>query len=68
MAKKRVMLTMDEELLERLEVACKSQGITKSAYVSMVVAKDLKDTEKVIAEFKKQLEKMVKEAGLELQE
>ena len=65
MAKKRVMLTMDEDLLERVDKACESQGITKSAYISMVVAKDLQDTEKLLAEFRRQLDKVVKESGLE---
>lgn len=68
MAKKRVMLTMDEGLLERIEKACSSQGITKSAYISTVVAKDLGDTERVLYEFKQILEKMVSDAGLELHE
>ena len=65
MAKKRVMLTMDEDLLERVDRACESQGITKSAYISMVVAKDLQDTEKLLAEFRRQLDKVVKDVGLE---
>lgn len=67
MAKKRVMLSFDEELLEKMEKACKSQGITKSAYVSMVVSKDLGDTQKLLAEFRKQLEELVRDAGLEAQ-
>lgn len=67
MAKKRVMLSFDEELLEKMEKACKSQGITKSAYVSMVVSKDLGDTQKLLAEFRKQLEELVRDAGLDAQ-
>lgn len=66
MAKKRVMLTMDEDLLERIEKACASQGVTKSAYISMVVAKDLDDTTKLMELFKDELMRQVKEAGLEL--
>lgn len=52
MAKKRVMLTLDEELLERIEAACKKLGVSKSAYVSTVVAKDMADSKQVIEEFR----------------
>lgn len=66
MAKKRIMITMEEDLIERLDKACSSQGVTKSAYISMVVAKDLGDSEKVLSEFKKLLEKMSEDAGLQI--
>ena len=51
MASKRVLITIDEALLEKMETACKSQGISKSAYVSTLVAKDLTDTKEFLERF-----------------
>jgi len=59
MAKKRVMITMEESLLERLDAACSSQGISKSAYLSTLVAKDLEDSQKVLEQFKELIEQAV---------
>lgn len=64
MAKKRVMITVDEGLLERLEVACKSQGVSKSAYISTLVAKDVGDSEKFLNEFKQLLDQAMKDGGM----
>lgn len=68
MAKKRFMISMDEALLQKMEKACESQGVSKSAYISMVVAKDIGDTEKLMFEFRKVLGQMVEDSGLELTE
>lgn len=68
MAKKRVMISIDEGLLEKMERLCESQGVSKSAYISMVVAKDIGDTERVMVEFKKVLDRMLEDSGLELSE
>lgn len=59
MAKKRVMITMDESLLHKLDDVCSSQGITKSAYISTLVAKDLDDSQKVLEHFKELIEQAV---------
>ena len=52
MAGKRVLLTIDEDLLEKIETACKSQGISKSAYLSSLAAKDLTDTKEFLETFR----------------
>lgn len=52
MAGKRVLLTIDEGLLEKIENACKASGISKSAYFSSLAAKDLTDTKEFLESFK----------------
>ena len=59
MAKKRVMISMDESMLEKLDAVCASQGISKSAYISTLVAKDIVDTQKVLEQFKELIEQAV---------
>lgn len=59
MAKKRVMISMDESMLEKLDAVSASQGISKSAYISTLVAKDIGDTQKVLEQFKELIEQAV---------
>lgn len=68
MAKKRVMLSLDETLLERMDQACDAQGISKSAYVSMLVSKDLQDTQALIKEFIAMVKQSASDAGIEMDE
>lgn len=64
MAKKRVMITVDEDLLERMEAACKSQGVSKSAYISTLVSRDIDDSKKFLNDFKTLLEQAMKDGGM----
>lgn len=57
--KKRIQVAISEELYERIDKHCKTAGITKSAYLSLLAAKDLEDTKKYLQEFKGELEKVI---------
>lgn len=58
------MITVDEDLLERMEVACKSQGISKSAYISTLVSRDIDDSTKFLAEFRNLLDQAMNDGGM----
>ena len=54
----RVMLTLNDDLLARVDKACKEQGIKRSAYFSALAYRDLGESEKYLEEFNR----MIKEA------
>lgn len=46
--KRRVMVTLSDELLERLEEYCNRIGITKSAYIAYTVATSLDTQQQLV--------------------
>lgn len=63
--KQRVQITFPKTLLEKMDTYCREAGLTRSGYVSMLVSKDLDDTEKFVVEFKKQLEDLIEKIGID---
>lgn len=63
--KKRVQISFPVALLEKMDSYCAEAGMTRSAYVSMLVSKDLDTTDKFVLEFKKQLEGIIEKMGIE---
>lgn len=63
--KKRVQIAFPVSLLEKMDAYCNEAGMSRSAYVSMLVSKDLDDTDKFVVEFKKQLEEIIEKMGIE---
>ena len=57
--KKRVQLSFSPELLEKVNQYCAESGISKSAYFSLLAAKDLEGTEQFLNEFKADLQGML---------
>ena len=55
MAKKRLMISVDENLLSKIELACAETGISKSDYFSVLASKDLDKSEEFLKEFQKLL-------------
>lgn len=58
--KTRIQISIANELLEKINAYCVVAGISKSAYLSMLAARDLDDTERYLNEFKKELEGVVR--------
>lgn len=63
--KRRVQISFPVALLEKMDAYCAEAGMTRSAYVSMLVSKDLDTTDKFVVEFKKQLEEIIGKIGIE---
>lgn len=59
MAKKRITMTIDSALVEKMDTACAAQGLSRSAYVTTLITKDLEGTEKFLAQFKELLEQAI---------
>lgn len=65
--KQRVQITFPKPLIEKMDAYCRESGLSRSGYVSMLVSKDLDDTDKFVVEFKKQLEQLIEKIGIEEQ-
>lgn len=63
--KRRVQISFPVALLEKMDGYCAEAGMTRSAYVSMLVSKDLDNTDKFVVEFKKQLEELIEKIGVD---
>ncbi len=63
--KKRFQVTFSEELHEKMESYCKEAGISKSAYLSLLAAKDLEDTDKFLVSFKNELQEVIAKLNVE---
>lgn len=63
--KTRVQIAFPKALLEKMDAYCREAGLSRTSYVSMLVAKDLDDTDKFVVEFKKQLEGIIEKIGIE---
>ena len=63
--KKRVQIAFPTPLIEKMDSYCREAGLSRSSYVSMLVSKDLDDTDKFVVEFKKQLEDIIEKMGIE---
>ena len=57
--KRRITIVLSDELFEKIEKHCSESGISKSAYLSLLAAKDLEDTKKYLEEFKNELEGLI---------
>ena len=63
--KTRVQIAFPKPLLAKMDAYCQEAGLSRTSYVSMLVAKDLDDTDKFVVEFKKQLEDIIEKMGIE---
>lgn len=57
--KVRFQVTFSDELNEKMEAYCKDSGISKSAYLSLLAARDLEATDKFILEFRNELQEVI---------
>lgn len=57
--KHRFQVTVSDELYEKLESYCREAGISKSAYLALLAARDLEETDKFIVDFKNELQEVI---------
>ncbi len=57
--KRRFQVTFSDELTEKMDAYCKEAGISKSAYLSLLAAKDLEETDKFLVEFRNELQEVI---------
>ena len=63
--KVRFQVTFSRELNDKLESYCKESGISKSAYLSLLAAKDLENTDKFLVEFRNELQEVISKLNIE---
>ena len=63
--KVRVQIAFPRALLEKMDAYCKESGLSRTSYVSLLVSKDLENTDKFVVEFKKQLEGIIEKMSIE---
>lgn len=62
--KRRFQVTFSSDLHDKLEAYCQEAGISKSAYLSLLAAKDLEDTDKFLVEFKNELQEVISKLNI----
>lgn len=60
----RFQVTFSEELHEKLESYCREAGISKSAYLSLLAAKDLEDSDKFLVDFRNELQEVISKLNI----
>lgn len=65
MTKRRFQVSFAEDLYEKVDKYCDEAGISKSAYLSLLAAKDLEDTEKFLVDFRNELQEVIKKLNIE---
>lgn len=63
--KRRFQVTFSDELYAKVDAYCNEAGITKSAYLSLLAAKDLEDSERFLVEFKNELQEVISKLAIE---
>ena len=63
--KVRVQIAFPRALLEKMDAYCKESGLSRTSYVSLLVSKDLENTDKFVVEFTKQLEEIIEKMAIE---
>lgn len=63
--KTRFQVTISNDLAAKIDAYCKEAGISRSAYLSLLAAKDLEDSERFLAEFKKEINDLVKRLNMD---
>lgn len=63
--KTRFQVTFSDELAEKVENYCFEAGITKSAYLSLLAARDLEDTDRYLSMFKQELSEVIQRLATE---
>lgn len=62
--KRRIQITFSQELYEKLDAYCSEAGISKSAYLSLLAAKDLEDTDKFLVDFRNELQEVISKLNI----
>lgn len=62
--KVRVQISFGRDLYEKIESHCKEAGISKSAYLSLLAAKDLEDTGKFLVDFRNELQEVISKLNI----
>lgn len=62
--KRRFQITFSEELHDKLEAYCREAGISKSAYLSLLAARDLEDTDKFLVDFRNELQEVISKLNI----
>ena len=63
--KRRFQVTVSEELYEKLDAYCRESGISKSAYLALLAAKDLEDTDRFLVEFRNEIQEVISRLNIE---
>lgn len=58
-AKIRVQISFGRDLFEKIQSHCEEAGISKSAYLSLLAAKDLENTDKYLVDFRNELQEVI---------
>lgn len=62
--KRRFQVTFSDDLHDKMERYCNEAGISKSAYLSLLAAKDLEDTDKFIVDFRNELQEVISKLNI----